>query len=253
MSAFLASSMAGAQFLSKLFSVPGFTLQYIIPDWMHTVCLGVLQYLMGNVMWELFVHIGGVWSNPAKACAALFNIMVLVAQDLGVERPFSSLVVTMIRPAQGKSGLGKRPRMRLKAAQGRNFLPILTIILQRFFPCAGGREELRLRCCQAMCRCYMELKRWTDESPRRLELAARQCLLLYVQLGDMEEEGSRMWHVYPKHHMFAHVANVEYNPALVWNYGDEDEIGRAVKQARRCNPKWLHQSVIERYRITGAP
>ena len=245
MAEFLSSPLMGSQFLSKLFSVPGFTLHYIQPDWMHTVCLGVLQYLMGNVMWELFVLVCGSMSNPGQACATLFNMTVNVARDLGVDRPFSDLFVRMIRHAANK-----KPRMRLKAAQGRNVLPILTTMAQQFFPCApGSREKIRLRCCQAMCRCYMELKRWTDESPRQLELAARQCLLLYVSLGNMEEVGYLMWHVYPKHHLFAHVATVETNPALLWNYGDEDEIGRAAKHARRCNPKWLHQSLIERYRI----
>ena len=150
----------------------------------------------------------------------------------------------MVRPSKTK-----KPRMRLKAAEGRDFLPILTKMLADYFPARDEAEQVRLHCCQALCRCYLELRRWADGSPGRLELAARQFLMLYVQRSDMEPEGSMMWRVYPKHHLMAHVSNVDTNPALMWNYGDEDEIGKAAKQARRCHAKWVSSSLIARYRV----
>ena len=244
MSAFLASAYSGTQYLSKLFTVPGFVLDYILPDFMHTVCLGVLQYLMGNVFWFCFRKLDGTFARHKEACTVLLSMLNLVAAELGLEKPLADLVVTMFRPA-----MNKKPRMRLKAAEGRALLPIMTTMLGRYFPNENEREEMQFQCCQAMCRVYYELRNWGPSSPTRLELAARHHLLLYVQLSDGEPEGSVLWHLYPKHHLFVHVARSQTNPALLWNYADEDEIGRAVRQAKACNPKWLHTSLLERYRV----
>ena len=133
-SAFLASAYNGRQYLSSLFGCPGFTLDYVQPDWMHTVCLGILQYFTGNIMWFCFTEVGGKMTKPQEACAMLFNMINVVASDLGLEQPIASLVVTMFRPS-----MNKKPKMRLKAAEGRYFLPILTVMLQRFFPWGGRR------------------------------------------------------------------------------------------------------------------
>ena len=80
-------------------------------------------------------------------------------------------------------------------------------MLTRIILAGNNREQLRLHCCQALCRVYMELRTWADESPRRLELAARQHLILYVQLSDLEEDGSPLWHVHPKHQACARVTS----------------------------------------------
>ena len=139
--------------------------------------------------------------------------------------------------------------MRLKAAEGRALLPVLTTVLARYFPAGNEREEMRLSCSQALCRVYLELRDWGPESPRRLEAAGRQHLLLYVQLSDLQPDGSSFWHVYPKHHMVAHVTQSLANPSLLWAYSDEDEIGRAVRQAKCSNPRYLHTNMLVRYRV----
>ena len=243
MALFLASASFGEQYLSRIFSIPGFELSMVLPDWMHTVCLGILQYLEGNVMYECFILLGGRPSNKQEVVSRLFQMVCVVAMDMGLEKPFSALTYTMFKQDQ------KKARMRTKATEGRRFLPILIGMLQRFFPCDNERGMLVLQCCQAMCRCYLELRNWTADSPIRLERAARQHLLLYCQLGDLEEEGSIMWRIYPKHHLLCHVSMTKTNPALLWNYADEDEIGKAACLARRCNPKWLHVALLERYRV----
>ena len=59
MSGWLAEVLLGGVFASALFDVPGFLLEYVKPDWMHTVCLWFLQYLEGCVTWELCTTVGG--------------------------------------------------------------------------------------------------------------------------------------------------------------------------------------------------
>ena len=54
------------QFISRIWTIPGLNLQCIRPDWMHMCCLGVLQYLIGNCLWECFVDLGGVFTIPGQ-------------------------------------------------------------------------------------------------------------------------------------------------------------------------------------------
>eukprot|EP00959_Pyramimonas_sp_CCMP1952_P170685 3566901-Pyramimonas_sp.AAC.1 len=75
MSGFIASVQCGRQYASNIFSIPGFHLSYIQPDWMHTVCLGILQDLAGNTMWELFETVGGTFARHLEACSTPKNMI----------------------------------------------------------------------------------------------------------------------------------------------------------------------------------
>ena len=86
--------------------------------------------------------------------------------------------------------------MRLKAPEGRRVLPVLPAIIQEYFPPSNDYERTRLSCLQALCRCYGEMRIWTDDSPLKLELACLQHLLLYVQLSDATPDDQ--YKVYPK-------------------------------------------------------
>ena len=249
MAGFITSVLFGEQYVSKIFTVPGFSNSYIIPDWMHVCCLGILQYLSGNVMWELFVTVGGTLKINKGALSSLLNMAKAAATDLGVELPLNTLTMGMIR-----SGSNKKPKMRLKAAEGRYFLPILVRMLQLFFPSKNSHEEMRLHCCQALVRCYLELKRWVDDkSPSNLERNARQHLVLYAELGRSMSVGSLFWNLYPKHHLFVHVSNTRANPAALWNYCDEDEMGACARACGTLNPLYIHRQAVQWYRASWPP
>ena len=238
-SAWLIEMMSG--FTSTIFDIPVFSIEYVKVDWMHTVCLGALQYVCGNVMWELFVVVGGTMNKHLAACSILKNMAELQARQLGLEMPFVSLTVLTFR-----SSMKKKPTMKLKATEGRRFLPVFTAIIQEYFPPSNDYERTRLSCLQALCRCYGEMRNWTVDSPLKLELACRQHLLLYVQLSDATPDGQ--YKVYPKHHLMVHCCTA-VNPTLLWNYADEDEIGQCATMAGKTNVQWLHLYLIERYRI----
>ena len=87
-----------------------------------------------------------------------------------------------------------------------------------------------------------------QNSPARLTTYARQHLILYDYLS--KTSGNElMYHIYPKHHLFCHVAmDVTSNPMDTWNYRDEDEIGKAVRIAKTVSPPYLHQVVVTRHR-----
>ena len=145
---------------SPIWSIPGFIVQYCVPDFMHTSCLGILQYLNGNVMWELFVELGGTYRGWSQACALLENMVRLASMPLGQPHPFHSLSIGMIRPtATGK------PKMKLKAAEGRKLLPVLHYMWSHFCPVADAHSRMRLQCVAALLSLYSELDSWGANSP----------------------------------------------------------------------------------------
>ena len=63
--------------------------------------------------------------------------------------PFNHLTIGMLRPEKkNKAGRG-RPKLRLQAAEGRYFLPILIRVPQHFVPVESNHERTRLNCLKA--------------------------------------------------------------------------------------------------------
>jgi hypothetical protein len=244
MDRFWAQCSAETVYVSAIWSIPGFHISYCRPDWMHSCCLGILQYLNGNCVQEMFEEVGGRYGSPGSACAKLENIMRVMSKSLGVDPPFHSLTLGMFRRASEP-----KPKLRLKATEGRRFLPVLREMLANAFKLDTPRAKVRLHCVEALLRCYRELDQWQDGgvSCHRLLTSARQHLLLYVELN--KGSAPHMWQLYPKHHQFIHVVeSTRCNPKLEWNYSDEDEIGRAAKQAAVSNTLFVETALLERYR-----
>ena len=80
--------------------------------------------------------------------------------DPPTDLPFNHLTIGMIRPAKAR-GAG-RPKMKLQAAEGRYFLPILFRVLEHFLPVESNHERKRLNCMKALQRAYEELNKWTE-------------------------------------------------------------------------------------------
>lgn len=208
MAAFWSSVYRREVFVSAIWDIPGFAIGGVRADWMHTVCLGILQYLTGNVMHDLFKELGGTRKNPTRAISLLENIIGVMCRHLGSDRPFHTLTIGMIRVA------GDPPRMKLKAAEGRHFLPILRAMLEHCFERDTEYTRQRFHCVDYLCKCYEELKAWSAETSRlTLATYARRHLILYQNLGRLCGSDLR-WRVYPKHHLFIHVAeSSQGNPA----------------------------------------
>ena len=127
-------------YVSELWHTPGFQIKWVEPDFMHCVDLGILQTLQGNIVWELFVSFGGTIANPRQALALLNNMFKTVWHALG--RDFVlQLTIGMIR-----SSMAKAPKLKLKAAEGRKFLPVLVHLLRNCFPSTSPHDVLRLQC-----------------------------------------------------------------------------------------------------------
>ena len=172
----------------------------------------------------------------------LENMMVAMSHKLGISPPFNGLTMGMIR----LNGT-KRPKMKLKAGEGRHFLPVLMEMLKCF---SMGSEHARRRynCANLLNNCYLEMKNWNDaDSPLRLARFARKHLIAYKEISDSMDDRLR-WQMYPKHHLFLHCAeSAQSNPSIEWNYMDESEIGFAVQVCSRMHSKYIHLKLIERY------
>ena len=59
--------------------------------------------------------------------------------------------------------------------------------------------------------------------------------------------------MYPKHHLFLHIIEDQIlfcgNPRDHWCYGDESEIGIAVRIAKSLHPSFLHRAIVAKLRI----
>ena len=170
-------------------------------------------------------------------------MITLMAHELSLEKPFSCLTLGMIR---GKE-TGDKPKMKLKATEGRRCLPILVRMLKHFFPMVTLQQQKRYYCALNLSLCYDELNNWSDnDSPHRLAKLGRRHLQLYRELSDMATNPG-LWHLYPKHHMALHTMQTNTNPKSMWNYGDESEIGVACDIGATCNIRELHRQLLLRY------
>ena len=75
--------IAMAYYICGIFNVPGFQLDYVIIDIMHCLDLGVTQVLLGNVLYELFIMMGGLVTRPAPTLANLTIIVHTAARAIG--------------------------------------------------------------------------------------------------------------------------------------------------------------------------
>ena len=212
-------------------------------------CLGILQYLLGNCLWEMIEALGGNHTRSRTACSRLLNMIDVCARSLGEETPINTLTVTMVR-----ASATAKPKFKGKAAESRHFLPIVLQVLSVCFPVDTVHERSRFHCVEALNLCYKEMEDWqASTSPERLGQLARRHLLLWAEL-QQECEGTNTWALYPKHHMFLHCAeSSSTNPRLEWNYGDESEIGAAALVVGAVNVASLPVGLMQRYRATFAP
>ena len=71
-------------------------------DWMHVVCLGILQYASGSMMWELFRSLGGTFKKPVVACGRSMSMIEVMSKELDVDQPLYDLSDTMFRKSAKK-------------------------------------------------------------------------------------------------------------------------------------------------------
>ena len=252
--AFMESARRDGRYVSAIFTWPGFELSYVSCDLMHCADLGITQYLEANVLLEVFeIKLHGVYSDPGPAMTDLNFFLHCCSRHIGQARPpVARLTFLQIKPKKGN------PKMKTKAAETRNLLPVIEYLLTEYFPPEDEYEHIRLQCVQAMNNVYKELYSWDPVlSPARISEFGRKHCLLYGELQrrclELPRRGvTTRWHIYPKHHQFLHIVEEQVyecdNPASNWCYFDENSIGLCSTLAEGCNPRFLHTALLRKYR-----
>ena len=259
---YLQMCMANNIWVSEVFGLPGFRLEHITADLMHCVDLGIVQYLLGNVIWELcFVEMKGLITKPNPILGEMMVMFRIASKALSkgltieYKCPISSLTIGMLRKDT------KAPKMKTKAAEGRKLVPVVRWILENMFKQESAHEKLRYNCVKAIDMFYTCLDVPASIfDPKSCALYARRHISLWAELGlealdnlSHQHSGWVSFRYYPKHHLTLHcvedqVAN-SGNPRRNWCYMDEDAIGKAVAVAEELHAKTLHRSVVERHRL----
>ena len=232
-------------FVSKIWTIPGFRLSFVRPDWMHVVDLGIAPTCVGSVLWYCFKALGGSFQNSKKATSKIFNMLKVAAAVLGHNLPIQALTIGMIRPAMKKKCLA-----RLKAAECRYLVPIVLQMFEMNYAANGEHESKFFHCLEALNDCYLELYRWVEiHSCCRLAARGRRHVMLFAELCK-ESTDPGYWSLQPKHHIFIHLVELsKTSPRIEWNYMDEDAIGHGARRARLQNIPNFNTGWIRRQRL----
>ena len=197
---------ANGDFLSELFSLPGLVIEMFSADLMHVADLGINQYLLACVIWELlFVEWGGSVTEPEPVLARFLSVLRLASKQCGFKQPpINVLTMGMLRSTPHSA-----PKMKVKAAESRHLLKCLVWILQNFFPSDTNHRTLRLQACMKMQEMYDSLKA-DPYDPVATSTAGRKFVLLWSELGN-EARGLAaargrpqvLYRFYPKHHLLS--------------------------------------------------
>ncbi len=137
---FLEDTAVRGAALSKLFGIPGMLLEYVEVDLMHAGDLGILQYVLGNVLFECFGELGGVLARPDQTLGELLQLLKTFSRELGqAQPPLNGLTLPMIRK------VGKPPKLKAKASETRRALPCVLRLLE-VLPVDTPHRHLRYHC-----------------------------------------------------------------------------------------------------------
>ena len=68
-STYITTQLQQFGYLSAVFAFAGFTYGYFSIDFMHVADLGVAQYVIGSILWELFLEVGGKVARSEEGCS----------------------------------------------------------------------------------------------------------------------------------------------------------------------------------------
>ena len=241
-------------YVSGMWAIPGMVLMQIVLDIMHVSDLGILQYFLGNVVFEMWRKLGGKFSSPKAALGLLVIFIKMGAKHLKLAKPLNKLTVGMFKPEK------KEPRLKLKAAKTRHMLKILHWICTEIYPPENDHEEMRLHCLIEMHQFHLLLDAWEPGFEGLAQKHGRRHVALYLDLAreglKTKEQLNLNWFpykFYPKHHLFIHLVEEDTanwgNMKEHWGYLDENEMGISTRIASKQHCSFVHRSLVEKYRL----
>ena len=216
-----------------VWELAGFSRWCVLGDLMHTGCLGVLEWFLGAVMWEL-VFDGPFAGSIADRLQTVWASIKRWYAKLQVQHRFSQITLEMFRHA------GSYAQLKGKAVECSHLLPVLAALCEEL-GCQTERDQHRLRALKLLAGFY-RLARVSPLVPSRAVAGEAVALvdtflLHYHWLGKVAMDHGRLLYNFPiKFHYLWHIArNMRFqSPVSVWCYGFESFVGRIVRCAQSC-------------------
>jgi len=202
---------------STLFGCPGFTVDMVMVDWLHTMDQGVLADVIGNVFWEVLPLLSS--SNRGVQVKLLWNMIQQYYVQAKVPDRLDNLTEEMIK------GQGKSPKQRGRAAQVRYLLPFAARLAESY-----ADTDCHWQTVAALLDYLLKLTMMNKHRPYPAAEAgeiSRKIALLYTGLEHeaMVHGDFLSWRCKPKLHLMQEL--IEYqslvagSPCEYWCYKDE--------------------------------
>ncbi len=272
--------------VSSLFDTPGFRVDMILVDVLHTLDLGVSQWVAGAVLHDFLREPSYGGTVPVR----LHRLQRELDQWRRATRARGTVDRLSVKMIQRP---GESPTLHAKAAETRRLVPFLQWLCDRFeaaacppdavacpaeeqggttpaggphggqIRCARNYYQMRRLCVEALNTFYMSLRGRPFSVPAAVR-AGERVLRLYAALHDrvrnqrpqegverrVEADG-KPWPIKPKLHLFDHLVHDVIpkwgSPALYWTYRDEDFMGQLVRMAVRTpHPSTLAGQILQK-------
>jgi hypothetical protein len=201
--------------IPSIFKIPGFTVDCIALDWLHAVDQGIGADMVGNLLWQLLAFQTG--NNRAEQIKALWAKMQSYYAQHRVADPLHSLTETMLRKKASSS-----PKLRGGAAQIRALVNFVAEQSSSTFNDSVPEQQAAKMAAKHLKNCYNCLSRENYSQ----QVLQREATMLGMQYKALERhslsEGTSMYKIKPKFHMFHELCMLPSNPACCWTYRDED-------------------------------
>ena len=251
---FLASLRAAGLPVSPLLSLPGFTLDMVVLDWLHVVDLGVGADLLGNLFWQVLTVSSTVFpgSNSEDRLFALWNRLLTWYKVTKPASRLDNLTKEMVKA-------GDKPKLKAKGAECRYLLTFgaeVACSLAEAEPTAHNQTVSALFC-KLVGLQRMVAGSTTFQADAAAKLCRQVCVLYAALHQSMVAKGKpNLWDLKPKVHLLQEM--VEYqtymhgNPRNFWCYRDESWCGfwaRASKRRGGANSAAMTpERFLDRYR-----
>ena len=96
---------------------------------MHAVDLGIRQTLMEVIFADLLRIVGGIFTKSVLACGKIINMLRAAASVISTPCVIGKLTIRMFIEKTSA-----RPKMKIKAAEGRYMFEIVYVLLNLFAP-----------------------------------------------------------------------------------------------------------------------
>jgi hypothetical protein len=269
--AYMASCLATGSGVPALFRSPGFVIDYVAIDSMHSGDLGVFQDATGSLFW-LFCY-NQQWNRNRMVGLASLHKLIAEHYKAHSEKNHSRVFPTMAQIKSKKTP--KYPYLKAKAAETRHLAEFCMVLarLMRFggpgiaplkfrlsHPMAGKEEQIL----QSLTLCFdnMAFYHRSCAAEPFVAVDCKTTMYRFLQgfaslhtiwrVGRPEAEcAAAPWHLRPKAHVLQHLVEDQLrlwgSPSRSWCYRDEDFVG-AVKRiaARSMHPSTLEARLTEK-------